>query len=257
MRLAKITITICLMLLSVSATTYGQGVVKRQQQSKPATQGSTGTVKKNPQVTVTSGEYVDLGLPSGTLWATKNIGANKPEEYGDYFAWGETKPKKEYTWETYKWCKGSGHPLPSDSLSKYNPSIAWGKDKKLELDLEDDAAYVNWGSEWRIPSEEQIRELVDYCSWKRVTYRAVKGYKVTGRNGNSLFFPDTFYRSGNTIRNQQMTSEYWSRTILYRFTSSGGWGNPTMAKALTFDNDYVNCSSEYRSHGFQIRPVRI
>jgi hypothetical protein len=92
-------------------------------------------------------EYVDLGLPSGTLWAKCNVGAKTETEYGDYFAWGETKPKKEYTWENYKF--GVGY-----NLKKYND-----KDKLIELELEDDTAHVNMGSAWRIPTKEQFEEL--------------------------------------------------------------------------------------------------
>jgi hypothetical protein len=99
-----------------------------------------------------SGSYVDLGLPSGTLWATCNIGANSPEEYGYYFAWGETEGyndgKTTFDWSTYKWCNGS-----YDSLTKYKYSSSYGTyDYKTELDLDDDAAYVNWGAEWCMPS---------------------------------------------------------------------------------------------------------
>ena len=106
-------------------------------------------------------EWVDLGLPSGTLWATTNVGASKPEEYGDYFAWGETKPKSVYDWDTYKWCKGDDY----HQLTKYCNLSNYGDngfvDNKTELDPGDDAAYVNWGSKWRMPSLEQMQELRD------------------------------------------------------------------------------------------------
>lgn len=107
-------------------------------------------------------EWVDLGLPSGTLWATCNIGASSPEESGDYFAWGETAPKETYNWETYKWCNDR-----DNTVTKYCTTDIYGTvDNKTELDLEDDAAYVNWGSSWRMPSMEQIKELREYCSWE-------------------------------------------------------------------------------------------
>ena len=93
-------------------------------------------------------EWVDLGLPSGTLWATCNVGANAPEEYGDHFAWGETSPKDVYNWSTYQWCNGSMF-----TLTKYNTESSLGMvDNKTELDPEDDAAYVNWGPSWRTPT---------------------------------------------------------------------------------------------------------
>ena len=112
-----------------------------------------------PAPSVPVHEFVDLGLSSGTLWATCNVGATNPEEYGDYFAWGEVVPNKEtYTWSTTAWVYYEGSSL---RFSKYNTSEQYGAiDNKTELDPEDDAAYVNWGPEWRIPTEEQIKELI-------------------------------------------------------------------------------------------------
>ena len=111
-------------------------------------------------------EYVDLGLPSGTLWATCNVGASKPEEYGDYFAWGETKPKSDYSWETYKWCKGS-----SKTMTKYCTNSKYGyngfTDDLWELLPEDDAATVNWGSGWQTPSLAQLKELFNSITPRR------------------------------------------------------------------------------------------
>lgn len=106
-------------------------------------------------------EAIDLGLPSGTLWASCNVGATKPEEYGDYFAWGEITPKENYSESTYKWCNGD-----LDKLTKYNANNSYGTvDNKKELDLADDAAYMNWGGRWRMPSLDQIKELLDNCDW--------------------------------------------------------------------------------------------
>ena len=107
-------------------------------------------------------EYVDLGLPSGTLWATCNIGANAPEEYDDYFAWGETKPKDYYSEDNYKWYRSDS---VSSGYTKYNTDRLRGYngfiDNKTELDLEDDAAYVNWGPSWRTPTTNQQFKLLD------------------------------------------------------------------------------------------------
>ena len=121
--------------------------------------------------------YVDLGL--SVKWAMTNIGANTPEDYGDYFAWGETEPKDEYTWENYKWCDGT-----DTHITKYNTS-----DGKITLELEDDAAHVNWGSNWRMPRKDELKELIDSCQWERVTLNDVVGNKITGPNGNSIFIP--------------------------------------------------------------------
>ncbi len=130
-------------------------------------------------------EYVDLGLPSGLLWATKNVGANRPEESGYYFAWGETSPKNEYSWATYKYANGS-----EMSLTKYCNTPNYGNvDYKETLDPEDDAATVNLGKSWRTPTLLEIQELREYCKWSRTTLNGVSGCKATGPNGNSIFIP--------------------------------------------------------------------
>ena len=141
--------------------------------------------------------YVDLGLPSGTLWADRNVGAESPEDYGDYFAWGETEPKSVYDWSTYKWCKGT-----SSSLTKYCDHNDNGYngfiDHKSTLELSDDAAYVNMGSNWSMPTRDQLSELVDKCTWTSTTQRGTKGIKVTGPNGNSIFLPNATYWSSSS-----------------------------------------------------------
>ncbi len=160
-------------------------------------------------------EYVDLGLPSGTLWATCNIGASAPEEYGDYFAWGETEPKETYTWENYKWCQGS-----FDTMTKYCTDSGYGSngftDGKTELDPEDDAAYVNWGPSWRMPTHEQQRELVEQCTWIGHTLVGVKGQLVTGPNGNTIFLPasrSSVQESPYNTGTWGSWAFYWSRTL--------------------------------------------
>ncbi len=192
-------------------------------------------------------EYVDLGLPSGTLWATCNVGANSPEEYGDYFAWGETTPKEFYSWGTYKWCNGT-----SNSLTKYCFDGKWGTvDRYIELVHEDDAAHVNWGNGWRMPSADQIRELIKYCNWEWTFIDNISGCKfVSTINGNSLFFPAAGWYIDTSIEKAGAYGTYASRSIYgynpahnYRlyihFEGSFGWG----------------CSNRFRFLGQSIRPV--
>ena len=108
-------------------------------------------------------EYVDLGLPSGVLWATCNVGTEDPFSYGDFFAWGETVPQldKQYGWDSYKWCEGS-----ASSITKYmTKSSKYQVDNKTELEREDDAAHVNWGGQWRMPTRAELCELLDKCYW--------------------------------------------------------------------------------------------
>ena len=138
-------------------------------------------------------EYVDLGLPSGTLWATCDIGAEKPLEHGDRFAWGETTPKEDFSWQNYKFTQTTspetsiyehkGFKYHKYEVIKYNE-----EDGKKNLDLEDDAAHVNWGGKWRIPTLNEWRELVQECAWKIIP----EGYVVTGQNGKYIFLPVEF-----------------------------------------------------------------
>ncbi len=194
-------------------------------------------------------EWVDLGLPSGTLWATCNVGANAPEEYGDYFAWGETAPKDYYDWNTYKWCNGT-----KNTMTKYCTDSSYGDngftDGKTELDPEDDAARVNWGSSWRMPSVDQIQELIGNCTCQWTQRNGVNGQLVTGPNGNTMFLPAAGYRWNESLYNVGSDGYYWSRTLnsddsndaygLYFY--SGGWGYW-----------YRN----YRYYGHAVRAVRV
>ena len=195
-------------------------------------------------------EYVDLGLPSGTLWATMNVGANNPEEYGDYFAWGETTPKDVYYWSTYKWCSGNGE----RALIKYCTNSSWGNngfvDNKTELDPEDDAATANWGPDWRMPSREQIQELVNNCTRQWTTLNGVNGRLFTSNiNGASLFLPASGSRWDGDYDGVSSWGYYWSRTLEA--------GYPSNAISLNFLSDGVNWEYYFRYCGFSVRPVRI
>jgi len=194
-------------------------------------------------------DYVDLGLPSGTLWATCNVGADSPEDYGDYFAWGETEPKEVYSWETYKWCNGS-----SSTLTKYCTDSSYGYngfvDNKTELDPEDDAAYVNWGPSWRMPSLEQIQELDDKCTWTWTQRNGVNGTLVTGPNGNTLFLPAAGYRSDESLYDAGADVFYWSRTL--------DASSPSGAVGLSFNTGiWGGWNYFYRDGGFTVRAVSV
>ena len=159
-------------------------------------------------------EWVDLGLPSGLKWATCNVGANSPSDYGDYYAWGETSTKSDYSWSTYKWCNGS-----DNTLTKYNTNSDYGMvDNKTRLELSDDAARANWGGSWRMPTYEELYELInkDNCTWTWTTQDGKNGYRVTSRtNGNSIFLPAAGYRSGDNLN-------YAGRDGRYRSSSHDG-----------------------------------
>lgn len=188
-------------------------------------------------------EYVDLGLPSGLKWATCNVGANFPEEYGDYFAWGETEPKEVYSWETYKWCSGS-----QNTMTKYCTSSSYGTvDNKTTLEPEDDAAHVNWGGSWRMPTETEQRELLDKCIWTWTTQNEVKGYMVKGPNGNSIFFLAAGYRNDDNLNNVGFYGDYWSSSLYSSVGSS--------AYYLYFRSGSYKCRNSDRYQGRTVRPV--
>lgn len=157
-------------------------------------------------------QWVDLGLPSGTLWATTNIGADNPEEFGDYLSWGEIRPKGAYEWNNYKWCAGS-----YNTMTKYCTVPEYGAggfvDNLTTLDPADDAATVRWGSSWRMPTHKQQKELLDCCQWTETDINGVHGYEVTGSNGTAMFFPAAGYREGSEIKGVGALGLYWSNSL--------------------------------------------
>ena len=193
-------------------------------------------------------EWVDLGLPSGTIWATCNVGANSPEEYGDYFAWGETSTKTMYNWSNYKYCNGS-----SNTMTKYCTISSYGTvDNKTELEAEDDAATVNWGSGWKMPSNAQIIELYDsnYTTTSWTTQNGVNGRLITSViNGKTLFLPAAGYWDATSLVCAGSNGDYLSRSLSTRYSKS--------AYSLTFDSNGIEWN--YRSERYMgrvVRPVR-
>ena len=191
-------------------------------------------------------EYVDLGLPSGIKWATCNVGATSPEEYGDYFAWGETEPKEIYDWSTYKYCNGT-----ENTMTKYCTSSRYGTvDNKTVLELEDDAAYVNWGGNWRMPTRAEQDELRDTnnCTWTWTTQNGVNGYKVTSVvNGNSIFLPSAGCRYSVNLYNAGSFGYYWSSSLYTRDINT--------ACFVCINSTNLYWSSNSRCNGLSVRAV--
>ncbi len=189
-------------------------------------------------------DYVNLGLPSGTLWATCNIGATTPEDYGDYFAWGETKTKSEYNWSTYKYCNGS-----YDTLTKYCTDSSSGiVDNKTTLESSDDAATANWGGDWRMPTLEEQIELFSKCTWSWTENHkntGVAGRIVTGPNGNSIFLPAAGNRDETGLNRVGAEGFYWSSSLIEQITTS--------ACGLFVGLGYGDSDERYR--GRSVRPV--
>ena len=207
---------------------------------------ANGTAYGNEVSFTTSGggigthEYVDLGLPSGTLWATCNVGANSPEESGDYFAWGETTTKDVYDWSTYRYCMGS-----QSTLTKYCSNASYGyngfTDNLTTLLPEDDAATVNWGSGWCIPTAGQWGELYQNTTSTWTTQNGVPGRLFTAQNGNSLFLPRSWFGTSGS------QGWYWS-SELYIETYR--------ARYFYFTPDYNGVPYWNRDKGHNVRPVR-
>ena len=192
-------------------------------------------------------DYVDLGLPSGTLWATCNVGANSPEEYGDYFAWGETAPKDDYIWTTYKYCNGG-----YAKLTKYCNKSDYGDngftDNLTTLVPSDDAATANWGSDWCMPSADQWEELRDNTNSVWTTQNGVNGRLFTASNGNSLFLPAAGFRWCDEIRYVGSDCGYLSSSLNTDYPFSA-WG-------FGFGSDYYVVDYIDRDSGLSVRAVR-
>ncbi len=209
--------------------------------------------EQNDDVNGSNGhKCVDLGLPSGTLWATCNVGADSPEEYGDYFAWGETTAKEEYDWTTYKYGNDS------DELTKYCTESDYGKngftDNKTVLEGVDDAATANWGGDWRMPTLEEQQELCDECDWEWTTdYNStgVAGYIVSSKaagNANYIFLPAASYSHDVWFDNEDPYGYYWSSSLRE--------GSPYGAFYLQLNLDYYGWNTSSRFYGRSVRPVR-
>ena len=187
-------------------------------------------------------DYVDLGLPSGTLWATCNVGAEKPEDYGLYFAWGETVGYNPDGSDghnfgaNYKWSDGS-----RSNITKYK----YGLDNKSILDLEDDAAHENWGGNWRMPTANEVDELFEYCICKYTNLNDINGYEITSKNnGNQIFLPVAGWTDITSGLGINLYGYYWT-------------ANGSGEKATNFfftSNDHGSWFS-YRYIGQSVRPV--
>ena len=189
-------------------------------------------------------EYVDLGLPSGTLWATCNVGANTPEEYGDYFAWGETQPKDYYHWETYKLSAKGSH----NSMTKYCFSPSYGTVDNINiLELSDDAANANWGGDWRMPTIDNFSELTTECEWSLVTKDGIRGFTVTGKNGKTIFLPEAGHYLGDELSQVGLKGAYWSSNL--------GSHDAYSSCFYIGVSQEVKISGYDRCRGYSIRPI--
>ena len=193
-----------------------------------------GDVEDDPVVSPTDGKAVNLGL--SVKWASCNVGADSPEEYGDYFAWGETETKSSY-YESNSVTYGL-------SISELKSRGIIGADGNLTAAY--DAATANWGGNWRMPTLDEMEELIDECTWEWTTMNGVYGRKVTGPNGNSIFLPAAGYRYDTSLRDAGSFGYYWSATP---------YSGSNYAYYLFFYSDYYDWFSDSRYYGFTVRPV--
>ena len=191
------------------------------------------TCGQNDQVINAILDAIDLGL--SVKWANMNVGAESPEDYGDYFAWGETATKEIYDETTYF----------DTNISKYNNNGG-----KTVLDPEDDAAHVNWGGSWRMPTKAEWQELLDNCTWTWTTQNGINGYKVTsnkaGYTDKFIFLPAAGYRTDSGLDNVGSYGNGWSSSLS---------GYSDYAWDLDFGSDYHFLVSYYRYDGQSVRPV--
>ncbi|MBO4500273.1 MAG: Ig-like domain-containing protein [Bacteroidaceae bacterium] len=229
----------------VTAKAVGKAMITATVQSKSATCVIEVTAAPSGNY-----EYVDLGL--SVNWATFNVGASNPEGSGVFYAWGETEPKNDYSWTSYKWCNGS-----YKSLTKYNTDSYYGTvDNKTVLDPEDDVAHVKWGGSWRIPTKEEQNELRNNCTWTwydsgNTEFNGVAGYKVTsnidGYTGRYIFLPAAGSRDGTDLLSVGYYGNCWSSSL---YTD-----RPGSAYGLSFDSGRRSAGTSSRYYGHSVRPV--
>ena len=189
-------------------------------------EGTNGNSENGGTGTINGYDYVDLGL--GVMWATCNIGADSPEDYGNYYAWGETETKDTYT---------------SDNSVTYGVSGM----SDFSGDTEYDAATANWGSPWRMPTSSEIDELISDCTWTWTTLNSVNGYEVTGTNGNSIFLPAAGNRYNSSLSGAGSYGYYWSSESSISYTHQAFY--------LVFYSGSVNRNNSNRYDGQSVCPV--
>ena len=207
------------------------------------------TPEKSSNTGTTDEYWVDLGLPSGLLWAKCNLGASRPEQYGKYYAWGETKPKSDYRWSTYRYAT-----VDADgelkTLTKYNTDAEYGTvDGKKRLANADDAAAAVLGGGARMPTHREWEELIDNTTSECTTSNGVRGRKFTSKkNGNSLFLPAAGGRLGSSLYYDGTYGRYWSSSLDESY--------PFLAWSMYFYSDGQGVDDYYFRYYGQFRSAR-
>ena len=221
---------------NTTTTTSGTKGNMNTPSSTSSNTASTGTVNGH--------EWVDLGL--SVKWATMNVGATSPEDYGDYYAWGETSTKSYYDWSTY-------FDSANKKGTKFHKYGNYWKTKRIRLELSDDVAYVKWGGNWRMPTEKEFNELREDCIWTWTTQNGVKGYRVSSKwNNNFIFLPAAGGRTKSSLFGVDMYGEYWSSSYQ---TIRDMYGFFFEAYRLFFEEGKIYINDCYRRSGISVRAV--
>ena len=238
MYMKKFFLFILLVTFPLLAMTQASGGQIRRQNERTSSHRNVVKIS-GPDGYVNGHGYVDLGLPSGTKWATCNVGADSPSGWGNYYAWGETQIKSDYSWTTYFDSKDQ------NGTEFYTYYIGARGSDSISSTSGNDVAKVIWGGAWRMPTEE-LKELLSKCNWKYTNLNKVNGYKITGPSGKSIFLPCAGSYSGTKLDHQGSFGTYWSSTLIFNDS----------AAALNFYWRYNNtgggCS---RCDGCPVRPV--
>lgn len=228
-------------MVSVALLTFGMASCERNGDDNGGLNNSnTPSNPTNP----TTGNWVDLGLPSGLLWAKCNLGATTPEKYGNYYAWGEIASKSVYTWDTYIYGDYDG----LIRIYKYNPCADYGTvDNKIVLESEDDAASVVLAAGARMPTQAEWQELIDNTTVEWTTENDIHGRKFTAANGNSLFLPAAGFMYDAELCLAGELGAYWSSSLFEEI--------PSVAFSLDFQSDGMDMIYFERFYGRSVRAV--
>lgn len=242
------------MVIDPSFNTQGRSIADANEDGKVSMADVVNVINRLGHEIYNGHECVDLG--TGVRWATCNIGASKPEECGDYFAWGEIESKDVYNWATYKWMdkgKDSWYYVNKYTVNDYKFDALWYQgttfagDNKRNLDIEDDAAHIKWGGEWRMPTSGELSSLLMGCTWIWTEQNGMNGYKVTGSNGNWIFLPAAGYREEDETLGVGKNANYWSKTL--------DKTNSSNAYYVFFNPSYPFWYNYSRYYGQSIRAV--
>lgn len=186
-------------------------------------------------------ELVDLGLPSGLRWANQNLGAEAPEEYGAYYAWGEISEKDNYDWVSYSHCNGN-----MNTIHDIGENISG---------TQYDAARMNWGGSWRMPTQEEYKELIDNCTWTWTDVNGTMGKMGTGPNGNTIFFPAAGYKAGTGTYSTELYGNYWTATHIFYTPTSGYSLGGAYAYYMVESKRSISTDTYYQNEGYSVRAV--